>query len=80
MKSEAIDISGEGLEHLKTGMTLGFDDNGTIKRFRITRINRKKKKCWVVPTTLYTPEEFAEVEPYLTQKPPEGGNLQDEEA
>lgn len=59
MSQEIGDIfTEEGLNKLKTGNILRFMKYGKMIEYKITKLSKKNKKCWVIPAKTYLPEEI----------------------
>lgn len=52
----------EAFKSLSKGDTLGFQQaDGSIDHYKIIRLNKTRRTCWVEKVTLYTKEEMEEV-------------------
>lgn len=63
MPSNLIDLSTiltpEGFKQFKKGQTLGFQqEDGTIERFKIIRLNKTRRTGFAEKITLYTTDEM----------------------
>ena len=55
-------LTPKGFRELRAGQVLVFNYEGSRNEYRVMRIDRKRKRCWVVPTTLYKPEQVGIVD------------------
>lgn len=58
-KSEEISdvLTHEGIKKLKQGQILVFNFEGSRNEYKITKLNKKSGRCWVVPVTTYAENE-----------------------
>lgn len=59
MKSEEISdvLTKEGIAKLKVGQILMFSYEGSRNEYKITKLNKKSGKCWVIPVKTYHPDQ-----------------------
>ncbi len=50
-------LTDKAFQELKVGQILMFSFEGSRNDYKITRINRKAKRCWVRKVTTYSPDE-----------------------
>ena len=56
------DMTDDFYKDARYGQVLRFRDGDTITEWKIARLNRKSKICWIKPWKTYTVEEFNELE------------------
>lgn len=59
----------------KKGQILIFEFEGSKTEFKIVRLNRSKKLCWVVETKLYSQREFDNLTYSKKKKLAKDGNV-----
>lgn len=58
MSEEISDIlTDKAFKDLKVGQILMFNYEGSRNDYKITKINRKSKKCWVKKVTTYSTDQ-----------------------
>lgn len=58
MSEEISDIlTDKAFKDLKVGQILMFNFEGSRNDYKITKINRKSKKCWVKKVTTYSTDQ-----------------------
>lgn len=50
-------LTDKAFKELKIGQILMFNYEGSRNEYKITKINRKAKRCWVKKVTTYHPDE-----------------------
>lgn len=52
------DLNKSFFQDFKKGNTVGFNQDGTIKHYKIIRLNKSKQTATLRPITLYTEEQM----------------------
>jgi len=50
-------LSPEGIAKLSKGQILRFTKDDKISDYKITKIDYKDNKCWIIPINTYAPDE-----------------------
>jgi hypothetical protein len=51
-------LTDKAFKELKIGQILMFNYEGSRNEYKITKINRKAKRCWVKKVTTYSPDKI----------------------
>ena len=58
MEDISNEVTPKFYDDFKKGQTLGFEQDGVIKRYKIVRLDKRRKVVKIAPVTLYTEKEL----------------------